>query len=97
MPQQKEYSFIDPIFDDESGGLIGEIVKYYSEEQILKECWEYWSNIPREYWSSEMRKHNKPESEITPKNCIEEWVMKLNNWRIKCTIFLKDFLQRFYQ
>jgi hypothetical protein len=69
MPQQKEYSFIDPIFD-ESGGLIGEIVKYYSEEQILKEYWEY--------WSSEMRKHNKPESEITPENCIEEWV--ICNW-----------------
>jgi hypothetical protein len=45
----------------------------YTEEEILKEYWEY--------WSMRMIQHGGLSPLITPENCIDDWIVV--NWAVK--------------
>ena len=45
-------------------------VDVLTREEVLKEYWDYWSNM--------MRIRNKPEHLITEDNCVDDW--KVIHW-----------------
>jgi hypothetical protein len=60
----------DPHFD-ENGRLIDMPPTEYTEAQILEEYWEYWKGRMEQKYGSDYE-------EITPENCIDDWVVV--NW-----------------
>jgi hypothetical protein len=58
----KTYLYNEPIFNGDE--LVGNYVKEMTEDDILKEYWDYWTR--------QMRKVNK-EHLVNKENCIEDW------------------------
>jgi hypothetical protein len=56
--------YYNELIDD--GDVVQDVVMNKTEEDILKDYWDY--------WSSRMKSHGKPESDINRENCIEDWI-----------------------
>lgn len=66
----KTYLYNDPIWND-YGEVIGNQVIEITEEEILKQYWNWWC-------TAMIKKYGLCYSGITKQNCIDDWVMV--NW-----------------
>jgi hypothetical protein len=71
----KYFVYNEPIYN-ESFDIIDNVLKKYSEEEILNEYWDYWEN-------KMISKYGENHPLITKQNCIEDWIVTNWAWEVE--------------